>query len=180
MQTNLKITVHTHAKLSAQEIARLVQRLINVGLADAQETIDNGEGDLDMAEKARILDIRAPVVLEENPPVPVMHTSCYGIEGCQPTYEMQIEDSRLADGRVTVTTAPMGGDMDDLFCVTTEIGSMDDVDHVPIAHIGDSSDLTPIISVYPTSLASYAVRVAPDLATTELEGNTLKVAIKRA
>jgi len=65
-EVTLTIPVKTNASVSPEEIAKIVQRLIDIGLADAASTIeDSGEGDVEAAELATDLHIGAPVVAKE-------------------------------------------------------------------------------------------------------------------
>lgn len=69
-EVTLTIPVKTNASVSPQEIAKVVQRLIDIGLADAASTIVDGgnncEGDVEAAELATDLNIGAPVVAKES------------------------------------------------------------------------------------------------------------------
>jgi len=63
MQTiNLSIKVETNASVSPEQVAKIVQSLIDAGLSDAATTIESGEGALREAELATDLTIHAPVV----------------------------------------------------------------------------------------------------------------------
>lgn len=62
MKVTLKIPVQANSPISHHEIANLVRRLIDAGLSDAADTIENGEGDVAAAERATQLRIGAPVV----------------------------------------------------------------------------------------------------------------------
>ena len=62
MQCTLTIPITTRADVTAQQVATLVQNLIDIGLADAAATIAAGEGDLASAELATDLNIAAPIV----------------------------------------------------------------------------------------------------------------------
>lgn len=68
-EVTLTIPVKTNASISPEEIAKVVQRLIDIGLADAAATIEDsgnsGEGDVEAAELATDLHIGAPVVAKE-------------------------------------------------------------------------------------------------------------------
>lgn len=61
-QINLSINVKTNASVSPEEVAKIVQRLIDVGLSDAAATIESGEGAVKEAELATDLTIHAPEV----------------------------------------------------------------------------------------------------------------------
>lgn len=64
----LSIPVKTNASVTPEEIAKIVQRLIDIGLADAGATLEdsnNGENsDVDAAKLATDLNIGAPVVAQ--------------------------------------------------------------------------------------------------------------------
>lgn len=60
---NLGITVNAPESLTDEQVARLVDKMLNVGYADAADTVDRGEGDLDTAEAITGIDITRPVVL---------------------------------------------------------------------------------------------------------------------
>lgn len=68
-EVKLTIPVKTKASVSPEQIAKVVQRLIKVGLADAAATIEDsgncGRGDVEAAELATNLQIGAPVVAKE-------------------------------------------------------------------------------------------------------------------
>ena len=68
-EVTLTIPVKTNASISPEEIAKVVQRLIDIGLADAAATIEDsgnsGEGHVEAAELATDLHIGAPVVAKE-------------------------------------------------------------------------------------------------------------------
>lgn len=57
----LRIPVTTNADVTPERVREVVQRLIDHGLADAHDTIECGEGDLEMAQLATDLTIGAPV-----------------------------------------------------------------------------------------------------------------------
>jgi len=63
-EITLQISVKTNTSSSAEEIAAIIQRLIDIGLADASATAMSGEGDVDEAEKATDLNISAPVAVK--------------------------------------------------------------------------------------------------------------------
>jgi hypothetical protein len=65
MEVNLSIKIQTNANVSAEDVAKIVQRLIDAGLDDARSTVESGEGDLKTAELATDLNIWAPVVSKE-------------------------------------------------------------------------------------------------------------------
>jgi hypothetical protein len=61
-EITLTIQVKTNAAVSPEEIAKIVQRLIDVGLEDAGETAMCGEGDFEAAQLAADRHIGAPAV----------------------------------------------------------------------------------------------------------------------
>lgn len=60
---NLLVQVSTNANASDAQIAKVLQQLIDAGLADAAETVEQGEGDVETANLATSFTIKAPVVL---------------------------------------------------------------------------------------------------------------------
>lgn len=60
----LTIPVKTNASVPPEQIAKLVQRLIDSGLEDASSTAMSGEGDIEAAELATALHIGPPVVAD--------------------------------------------------------------------------------------------------------------------
>lgn len=63
MQTiNLSVKVETNASVTPEQVAKLLQRLIDAGLSDATDTAESGEGDVQFAELASDLNIHAPEV----------------------------------------------------------------------------------------------------------------------
>jgi hypothetical protein len=62
----LTIKIQTNASITPEEVAKIVQRLIDIGLADAGATLEDGancdEGDVEAAQLATDLNISAPVV----------------------------------------------------------------------------------------------------------------------
>ena len=63
MQTiNLSVKVETNASVTPEQVAKLLQRLVDAGLSDAIDTAGSGEGDVQFAELASDLNIHAPEV----------------------------------------------------------------------------------------------------------------------
>lgn len=62
MQHKLTVLVDSH--LSAAIVARIVDKLINIGLEDAAKTIEQTKGGVEEAEQAVSLNIHAPVIAE--------------------------------------------------------------------------------------------------------------------
>ena len=56
----VKIKVTTNAEVNSETVARLIKMLVNAGLADAQRTIENDEGDIKDASLATDLNIGQP------------------------------------------------------------------------------------------------------------------------
>ena len=65
MQCTLTIPVTTGADVTAEQVAKLLRYLIDVGLADAADTVVAGEGDCESAQLATDLNIGTPVVLND-------------------------------------------------------------------------------------------------------------------
>jgi hypothetical protein len=65
-EIKLLIPVSTNAEISPDELAAVVQRLIEIGMADAEATLDRGEGDLDAA--ALVADLAIGDVTVAKPP----------------------------------------------------------------------------------------------------------------
>lgn len=63
-EINLSVKVKTNAEVTPERIAEILGRLIDAGLADAAQTVSNGEGDVDAAELATDLSIAAPVIAQ--------------------------------------------------------------------------------------------------------------------
>lgn len=63
MQCTLNIPVTTKADVTPEQVAALVASLIDIGLSDAADTLEAGEGDLDSAQLATDLNIGSPFVL---------------------------------------------------------------------------------------------------------------------
>ena len=63
MFVNLQITVSTKAEVTKEDVANVVRRLIDSGLADAAKTLEAGEGDIEAAELATGLNIHSPTVM---------------------------------------------------------------------------------------------------------------------
>lgn len=72
-EVTLSIPVKTNASAKPEEIAEIVRRLIDIGLADAAATLEdaaNGEeGDVESAQLATDLNIGTPVVVAKVPRV---------------------------------------------------------------------------------------------------------------
>lgn len=62
MKTTLTIEVITASDVTAEQIRQTIDALINIGLADAQDTLENGEGDMAAAELATSLNISSPSI----------------------------------------------------------------------------------------------------------------------
>lgn len=59
----LMVQISTNANARDSQVASVLKQLIDAGLADAAETVRQGEGDVETAELATSLNISAPVVL---------------------------------------------------------------------------------------------------------------------
>ena len=66
-KVTLRIDVDTNLNLSARCVGDLVYRLINAGLEDARQTIENGEGDVVGAEMAIALNFMSIVACPVHP-----------------------------------------------------------------------------------------------------------------
>lgn len=62
----LRVPVITFASTTPEEVRGTVQRLIDVGLADAADTLESGDGDVEAAQLATNLNIGAPSVALTN------------------------------------------------------------------------------------------------------------------
>ena len=61
-ETLIITKVSTNADISSADIAKLLQRLINAGLQDARDTVEDGEGDVVASEQSLDLNIWTPEV----------------------------------------------------------------------------------------------------------------------
>ena len=59
---HITITVSAPTDLTEDQVVILIQRLIDCGLSDATDTVNEGEGDLETAEAALNLNISAPEI----------------------------------------------------------------------------------------------------------------------
>ncbi len=62
MKTVISFSVTSRQDISGEHVAKILQRLIDCGLDDATNTIENQEGDVEAAECATNLNISAPIV----------------------------------------------------------------------------------------------------------------------
>lgn len=63
VKLDLRVRI-ANPNISGEEIAALIARLIQCGVEDAQETLRNGEGDIDTAELATRLEISTQIAVE--------------------------------------------------------------------------------------------------------------------
>lgn len=63
VKLDLRVRI-ANPNITGEEIAALIARLIQCGVEDAQETLRNGEGDLDTAELATQLEISTQIAVE--------------------------------------------------------------------------------------------------------------------
>lgn len=140
----LSIQVETNASATPEEIAAVVQRLIDAGLSDAQDTIKEGEGDVEGAELATCLHIRAPQVIgcaDGKTSINVKHWDAYHVEGTVDTHQFDIEDQRNTSGQAYITVGALEGDLDDMLSVTMEVNANPiGIEHVPCAHVHFDGD----------------------------------------
>lgn len=55
--------------------------------------------------------------------VEVRHPGCYGIERTRNTRQISIDDQRRTSGQVLLDIGCIDGELDDLLCVTAEVGT---------------------------------------------------------
>lgn len=137
---NIKVT--TKANVSGDQVVQLLRRLIDSGLADAQQTLESGEGDLEAADLASYLNIHAPVVAPTETSVKVKHWNREISDGKEATHQFDIDDQRKTSGQAYITLGALEGSLDDLLSVTMEVHSnpLTDIEHVPCAHVHFDSD----------------------------------------
>lgn len=140
---NLSITVTTNADVSGEQVAKLLRQLIDAGLADAQATIEEGEGDIESADLATSLNISAPVLTPQETTVKVKYWDCYNSQfDTVHTHQFDINDQREANGQAYITLGALEGGLDDMLSVTMEVNTnpLNGLDHVPCAHIHFDGD----------------------------------------
>jgi len=81
-EVTLSIPVKTNTSMAPGEIAAIVQRLIAIGLADAEATLEDGgncdAGDVDAAQLAVSLEIGDPIVAEKMSPADEAYVAASG------------------------------------------------------------------------------------------------------
>lgn len=101
----LAIDVQADESIRDTEIARIVEKLINVGLADADRTLIEGEGDIKDAELATCIQIASPVpskIGHEFFDVPCIEELAENVhnsksdEGCDPEYTVVYKPGLMA------------------------------------------------------------------------------------
>lgn len=107
---------------SADEVAAMVGRLIDIGVADANETRRSGEGDLEQACAAAALLIAPPVALGGGPQlgkVAEVVVDAYGSsdEGDAPTYATIRVDDQLVRQLKTMSAACRALSLTEVRCV---------------------------------------------------------------
>lgn len=123
MQCTLTIPITTRADVTAEQVAKLVQNLIDIGLADAADTMASGEGDLTPAELATDLQIGAPVALTEITSEAVKHWEAYGVTDAPLTHRLEFIDRRRNCGHGMMTLGELGGEQDAILEVAMEVAS---------------------------------------------------------
>jgi hypothetical protein len=141
-QFNLSISVTTNADVTGERVAEILKRLIDAGLADAQDTVESGEGDLESAELATNLNIASPVVTPQETSVKVKHWDAYHVDGTVDTHQFDIDDQRTINGQAFITVGALEGNLDDMLSVTMEVNAnpLNGIDHVPCAHVHFDND----------------------------------------
>jgi hypothetical protein len=136
------IGVSTNADCTADQVADLLKRLINVGLSDAAEVLEAGEGDLEASELATSLILSAPVPAATETSVAVKHLTAYSGEVPVPTHQFDINDGRVTNGQAVVTVGALEGGLDDVLSVKIEVTTnpLNGIDHVPCAHVHFDAD----------------------------------------
>ena len=133
----LSIDVSTNAGIDGAKVAELLKRLIEVGLADAANTVGDGEGDIDSARLALDLQISEPVLTPEETSVPVKYWDCYSDADTVSTHQIDIADQRASNGQVFITVGALEGSLDDMIPATIEVNTnpLNGIDHVPCVHV---------------------------------------------
>ena len=141
-QFDFRISVTTNADVDGEAVASILRRLIDVGLADAQETVESGEGDLVSAELATDLNIQAPVAIPDETSVKVKHWDAYGEASAPLTHQFDIDDQRKSSGQAYITVGTLDGSLDDLLSITMEVSKnpLTGVEDVPCAHVHFDAD----------------------------------------
>ena len=72
--------------------------------------------------------------------VQVHHWNGYGASPpleCVHTHEMELVDQRAVNGQVYLTTATIGGKLEDMLCITAEVNTnpLNGIDAVPCVHV---------------------------------------------
>lgn len=62
----IAVSISSGHNVSPEKIAKILGRLLDAGLEDAQQVIEDGEGDLYSAELATSLNISSPIILPQN------------------------------------------------------------------------------------------------------------------
>lgn len=138
----LGVAISTNADVTGEQVEAIFRRLIDAGLADAQNTIQSGEGDLELAELATNLNISAPVITPQDTSVKVKYWDAYNEDGTLPTHQFDISDQRETNGQAFVTVGSLEGSLDDMLSVTMEVNAnpLTGIEHVPCAHVHFDND----------------------------------------
>lgn len=90
-EITLAVKLQTEADITESKLAQILQSMIQIGIADAQATIEKGDGDIEAATKAVTIDVtsvntikvpRVLVRIEEGlaevvSDTPIAHFICY-------------------------------------------------------------------------------------------------------
>jgi hypothetical protein len=91
---NLAIRLTTNANVTGARVEEILKQLIDAGLADAQGTIESGEGDIESAQLATDLNIGAPSLVPQESSVKVKYWDNYHGDGSVDTHQFDIADQR--------------------------------------------------------------------------------------
>lgn len=143
---NLSVSVSTNADVTGEQVAKILQTLINAGLADACATVEAAENcdseSFEMAQLATDPNISDPVLTPTETSVPVKYWGAYGVEGTVDTHQFDLIDQREPHGQAYITVGALEGNLDDMLSVTMEVNTnpLNGVDHVPCAHVHFDDD----------------------------------------
>ena len=149
MKTTLTIEISTTADVTAEQIRKTIDALINIGLADAQATLENGEGDMAAAELATSLNISAPTIASRETSVSMKHWDAYNEPGTKDTHQFDVTDERDNRGQLYATLGAKEGHLDDMISITMEVNTnpLNRIDHVPCVHVHFCDD-APAMSLF--------------------------------
>jgi hypothetical protein len=152
-QFNFNVSVSTNAGVSGETVAKVLQKLIDAGLADAQKTLEDGVGDITSAELATDMNIGAPFVIPreeivtQETSVPVKNWESYDVEGTPNTHVLDIDDQRIANGQAFITVGASEGNVDDILSVAVEVNTnpLSGIEDVPCVHVHFDGDSTAVV-----------------------------------